>query len=467
MSSLTKRMALAVLVVPLASCGTADVEDQEDALRATPTENVWNPDSDIHPSVVFAQATWFYGWDTVVSTTRPGASAVEYTTFHDLGIARLFSADLPDGTTSCVVSWRPTAGNVELVRQAWGALLTDMVFSTDQIYAFFKGKSHPAWLAENPWAQESESINHYYSHVVETFGPDVVDALDDQGCDDITTTGWSLGGAMAQVFAHYVWHSHPDTKLTQVHAYNPGPAGNSEFRDSYEGFRIWRSAQSEIYCREGDPVLYASEHLFNDPPVEGGPIWEVGCTQVGAKLDEDAWPWRGVDLEPAFTYNHDIRMWRTCDDYADDQCPHHGAAFSTVWSDPGPRAGSIRNRGLGWSYQGPIDGMHCTPVNEPSDPHAWHDNHFCSEERIGLEWSYGGPIDRVPGPVSDMRCTRIHENADPHDWHDNYLCVPTTSGFHFEWSVHDPIDGKDCIKWLEPSDPHTWDDNWLCWDFAY
>lgn len=66
------------------------------------------------------------------------------------------------------------------------------------------------------------------------------------------------------------------------------------------------------------------------------------------------------------------------------------------------------------------------------------------------------------GPIRGMRCTQVIEPSDPHTWRDNYFCVPTKSPYHFRWSHAGPIRGLSCIRFLEPSDPHTWRDNYLC-----
>lgn len=108
---------------------------------------------------------------------------------------------------------------------------------------------------------------------------------------------------------------------------------------------------------------------------------------------------------------------------------------------------------LRWQSWGPIPGMHCIQINEPSDPHTWDDNYLCSDRDLGLRWSYKGPI-------AGMFCTKWEETADPHTWHDNYLCAPRDIGLR--WSSAGPIPGLTCTQITEGSDPHTWDDNYLC-----
>ena len=48
-----------------------------------------------------------------------------------------------------------------------------------------------------------------------------------------------------------------------------------------------------------------------------------------------------------------------------------------------------------WSYAGAIDGMVCTRIFEPKDPHTWTDNFFCHKsahgmQGLGMVWSHQG-----------------------------------------------------------------------------
>ncbi|MBL8680816.1 MAG: M23 family metallopeptidase [Myxococcales bacterium] len=113
---------------------------------------------------------------------------------------------------------------------------------------------------------------------------------------------------------------------------------------------------------------------------------------------------------------------------------------------------------FGWNCAGPIAGMTCTQIAEPSDPHTWTDNYFCSDSDRQLRFSNAGPI-------AGMNCTQIAESSEPaaHTWTDNFLCAPTWLPYRFAWSSAGPIAGMQCINWAEPGDPHTWNDNFLCW----
>ena len=110
-----------------------------------------------------------------------------------------------------------------------------------------------------------------------------------------------------------------------------------------------------------------------------------------------------------------------------------------------------------WSSAGQPDSRlwSCIRTDEPTDPHTWTDNYFCSSRHVGLRWSYYGAL-------SGMNCTNVKETADPYGWDNNYVCVPTGANFTFSWSSAGAISGKTCTKWSEGSDPHTWNDNYLC-----
>jgi hypothetical protein len=111
------------------------------------------------------------------------------------------------------------------------------------------------------------------------------------------------------------------------------------------------------------------------------------------------------------------------------------------------------NVNLSWSFAGPIDGLHCTQIIEPSDPHTWHDNYLCSNKDLKLQWSFAGPI-------NGLHCTQIIEPSDPHTWDDNYLC--SDYDLKFEWSFAGQLSNLKCLQVNDPADPDTWDDNFLC-----
>lgn len=102
---------------------------------------------------------------------------------------------------------------------------------------------------------------------------------------------------------------------------------------------------------------------------------------------------------------------------------------------------------------------HCLKIEEPGEDadHTWSDNWFCArstKKHMGWRWDYRGPI-------SGMRCTHIAEPSKP-VWNDNYFCVPEDSPYHFTWSYRGVIENKSCIAWRENSEEASWNDNFLC-----
>ena len=126
----------------------------------------------------------------------------------------------------------------------------------------------------------------------------------------------------------------------------------------------------------------------------------------------------------------------------------------------------IQEFGLSWtSGPTPIAGKCCTKINEPSDPHTWHDNYLCYFCHCQTIF---GPITwKFDGPISGQRCISMNEPAEPHNhaWGDNYLCTPDDMWYVFSWSTAGPIPGRECLQISESVDPHTWHDNYLCIQF--
>ena len=114
----------------------------------------------------------------------------------------------------------------------------------------------------------------------------------------------------------------------------------------------------------------------------------------------------------------------------------------------GCRFGDEKNA---WSCNGKIPGYTCTQILEPSDPHTWTDNYWCTRTGTSYAWSSAGPI-------GGLACVQTLESADPYTWSDNYLCRPGSApAWTSAWTS-----ASSCIRWSEPADPHTWDDNFLC-----
>jgi hypothetical protein len=132
---------------------------------------------------------------------------------------------------------------------------------------------------------------------------------------------------------------------------------------------------------------------------------------------------------------------------------------TTVRVNPAPRPP------LAWSVAGPLKNMaSCVLVNEPADPAPGGDNYLCSVRDFGLQWSPDGPLE-------GMRCTQVQEPAEPliHGWDNNYLCVPDSSRLELAWSAEGRIEEKRCLPVGEPGDSHAgsqgWRNTYLCYSF--
>lgn len=113
--------------------------------------------------------------------------------------------------------------------------------------------------------------------------------------------------------------------------------------------------------------------------------------------------------------------------------------------------------GFTFSCDGAQSGQTCVNISEPSDPHTWNDNFFCSSRDFGMRWSHAGPI-------AGMDCANVAESAESNAaiWADNFMCAPKQSPWKFSWSSAGPIAGRNCVHFNEPADPNSWQDNYLC-----
>jgi hypothetical protein len=127
---------------------------------------------------------------------------------------------------------------------------------------------------------------------------------------------------------------------------------------------------------------------------------------------------------------------------------------------------------LRWSFNGPVAGMVCTKLNEPSEPASstWEDNYVCASKDIGLKYSFAGPI-------KGMNCINTNEPSDVHQtsgvvfksynafWADNYLCLPSDSKIGLSWGFAGAPGGTTRLWVMEPSEAwkSTWFDNVIYW----
>ncbi len=110
-----------------------------------------------------------------------------------------------------------------------------------------------------------------------------------------------------------------------------------------------------------------------------------------------------------------------------------------------------------FSCDGPQPQMSCVNVNEAADPDSWADNFFCSQRDLGLRWS-------MAGPLAGMDCTNVIEPSEKYAavWSDNYLCAPKQALYELSYSNAGPLAGKTCVQLNEPADPDSWADNYVC-----
>ncbi|XP_057301494.1 uncharacterized protein LOC130635963 [Hydractinia symbiolongicarpus] len=118
-----------------------------------------------------------------------------------------------------------------------------------------------------------------------------------------------------------------------------------------------------------------------------------------------------------------------------------------------------------WSHAGILqNGYTCTHILESAEPYenSWYNNYLCVKS--GPELIDPGLKFSTTGPLPGMRCTKIEEPSDRYFWTNNYICVPTSAPYSFTWSYNGCTKGKYCVKWFEPSTPSsfTWNDNYLC-----
>lgn len=115
---------------------------------------------------------------------------------------------------------------------------------------------------------------------------------------------------------------------------------------------------------------------------------------------------------------------------------------------------------LTFSSDGPNEGQRCVSVNEPEDEHGWADDFLCTTLPLALTWSNAGPID-------GLDCTAITAPDEPHaGWADDFLCLPRGSSHALTWS-RAPLPDESCARFYEADDLEGgWPTGWLCARFV-
>jgi len=112
-----------------------------------------------------------------------------------------------------------------------------------------------------------------------------------------------------------------------------------------------------------------------------------------------------------------------------------------------------------WSWMGPIPGANCVWLGDWMG--NWQDNFLCTsgdKADPGFRYSAGGPI-------QGMKCINIHEPSGDHAWADNYLCYPNDLPYELTWSYTGRLPGQDCIQIYEAHEyvfHDYWRDNFIC-----
>lgn len=383
---------------------------------------------------------WHHDWDTVVVDDQ--TYTIE-ATFKESGatwpLVKVAQNRGPAGN-ECVVIWRPTVDGTELVEQGVGALAVDLVSSELMpiigIISAFWGTPTIAM-----------TDTYYYARMMDV-ASDVEDWLISNSCSEIVTTGWSMGGAMAQFFAFRSWQLNPNGVFVDaVYAFNPGPVGNASFRRAYNDLldnnavRYGKSATSDVYCRRQDKVRNASLLYFDSID----PFWELGCNHVGSAIDYN---WN--DGSPP---DHDLYAWRTCGLHGSwsNQCPNSLGQHGTSSDD----VSSVGN--FYWTSAGSApDNFNCINLSDGNWGFGQH--YLCSWEKIGIAYSEDGPIE-------SKKCTHIAVPADSSWGKDKYLCVQQDSAYDLSWYTSNaaiPLH-QNCIEVTVPN-TDGWSDNWLCWE---
>jgi len=114
-----------------------------------------------------------------------------------------------------------------------------------------------------------------------------------------------------------------------------------------------------------------------------------------------------------------------------------------------------------WSWAGAIPGANCVWLGDWMG--HWQDNFLCtSGDKADPGFRYSSA-----GPIGGMKCINIHEPSAPssHTWADNYLCYPNDLPYELTWSYTGRIPGQDCIQVYEGHEylfHMYWRDNFLC-----
>lgn len=220
----------------------------------------------------------------VTATGAPTAFAGQYLRGWSNDVVAIYQRT-NSGVVNCVVAWQGTrsfltyAGLIE-----W---LGDLS-SVSQVRPFYL----PSF--------STVRVGSYWNTRLSNQRADVNRFTKQLGCGNVHITGHSLGGAMAQLHAHYDTKGFRDSglplsKLNTMAAFNPARVGNQAVKDEYRDDVIESGRTSKVFCRDGDPVRAVPPFLQHTGKGTNG------CDVNGVNRDRIQF-WR----------NHNLPCWDQC-----------------------------------------------------------------------------------------------------------------------------------------------------------
>lgn len=238
-----------------------------------------------HWLLPFAEAA-YNAPQTVTASGGPTQFRGDYGLAWSKDVVKLYKRT-NSGVVNCVIAWRGTTS----------------IFTASGFIEWIEDVSsqvvkRPFYMGDGA----GERVGRFWNLRLSNQRHVVNDATDYHGCENVHITGHSLGGAMAQIYAHYYVFggndsSHlPASLVRTVVAWNPARVGNETFKDSYRDRVLADDRVSWVYCRNGDPVRGVPTSLKHT----GGGTY--GCDINGVKRAYiELWK------------NHSMDYWYQCE----------------------------------------------------------------------------------------------------------------------------------------------------------
>ena len=237
-----------------------------------------------HWLLPFAEAA-YNAPQTVTASGGPTQYRGDYGLAWSKDVVKLYKRT-NSGVVNCVVAWRGTTS----------------IFTRSGLIEWIEDVSsqsikRPFYMADSA----DERVGRFWNLRLSNQRHVVNDAVDYHECQNVHITGHSLGGAMAQIYAHYFVFggtdsSHlPASLVRTVVAWNPARVGNDAFKNSYRNNVLADDRVSWVYCRNGDPVRAVPTSLRH---TGGG---DHGCDINGVNR-----------ARVRFWKNHGLDYWYQC-----------------------------------------------------------------------------------------------------------------------------------------------------------